>query len=110
MLSWHMHGFSKHGSLIDKNVRRLLRSESPELRIEVRKYLTSLSNNSFVQDNYTIAVLMKDATICGLGVSKRNPVDPIDETIGFDIALNRAIKSAILSYIGARDKQAQAQK
>lgn len=50
----------------------------------------------YYQDNFIVCIILNDVRIIlSVGVSKRNPIDPMSNDIGEKRAFNRAIRSLI---------------
>jgi hypothetical protein len=77
-------------------VNRMLHSSA---RADARRFINSLYVEEFKQDNFTIITLANQVRVLAIGVSKRMPNDPIDDGIGYNLALVRAVRSAIQKHI-----------
>lgn len=91
----------------EKIISRVLkRCRLPSQHVDkVYDYLLDLTETIHINGNFTTVILIDEAQyetkakIKGVGVSKRNPTDPVDDHIGHNIALTRAIEDAAESYI-----------
>jgi hypothetical protein len=73
-----------------QNIARILKRQ--EGKEPAQKRLEALSACVLIEGNYTEAIV-KNGSYMGIGIAKRNPIDPFDWKIGRTIAIVRAIRS-----------------
>ena len=66
----------------------------------IEKKVLGLSEDIHVRGNFTAVILFDDTGVVkGLGITKRNPTDPEDGNVGYNIALTRATEDAAEHFI-----------
>lgn len=74
--------------------------DDPKIRKSLLIRLSKLKTSSFRHDNFTVVTLSTVAgRVAGAGASKRSPTDPLDEAIGYNLALIRAVEGVVQSYL-----------
>jgi hypothetical protein len=75
-------------------------TDDPKKRKSLLARLSKLKASSFRHDNFTVVTLSTESgRVAGAGASKRSPTDPLDEAIGFNLALIRAVEGVVQSYL-----------
>lgn len=88
---------AKWTKIIERLSKRVIKD--PIRREELVQFTRDLKVSSFNQDNFTIVTLAGPNGVASVGVSKRMPHDEWNVTIGYNIALVRAVKSFFESRI-----------
>lgn len=76
--------------------KRMLTSRND--RKQARAFILDLTLDSFQRGNFSVVTLSDLDGVAGVGVSKRCPSDNLNDNIGYNIALVRAVEHAIELY------------